>query len=85
MLTGEVAHAAAPLTDEAAEQLAARDAAVVHGRVESLEVVDDRLVAVRLADGRSVPRGPRTRHAEGGAGSDQRVAALVAGDRRHGL
>lgn len=49
-------HTSAPLTDEVAEQLAARDIAVVEGVVESLEVVDDRLVGVRLADGRSVPR-----------------------------
>lgn len=49
-------HTSAPLTDEVAEQLAARGIAVVEGPVESLEVVDDRLVGVRLADGRSVPR-----------------------------
>ncbi|GAA2880769.1 NAD(P)/FAD-dependent oxidoreductase [Pseudonocardia halophobica] len=49
-------HTAAPLTDEVAEQLAARDIAVVEGPVESLDVVDDRLAGVCLADGRSVPR-----------------------------
>jgi thioredoxin reductase len=49
-------HTAAPLTDEAAEQLAARGVAVVEGPVESLEVVGDRLTGVRLADGRTVPR-----------------------------
>ncbi|MCE3555401.1 NAD(P)/FAD-dependent oxidoreductase [Pseudonocardia sp. RS11V-5] len=49
-------HASSPLTDEVAEQLAARGVTVVDGEVASLEVVDDRLAAVRMADGRSVPR-----------------------------
>ncbi|RBY83049.1 SAM-dependent methyltransferase [Geodermatophilus sp. TF02-6] len=41
----------APSAEEA-EQLAARGIAVVDGRVVALEVVDDRLAGVRLADGR---------------------------------
>ncbi|MFE2751863.1 NAD(P)/FAD-dependent oxidoreductase [Actinosynnema sp. NPDC059335] len=44
------------LTDEQAEQLAARDIDVVRGPVASVEVAGDRIVAVRLADGRSVAR-----------------------------
>lgn len=39
-----------------AELLAARGITVVSGAVESLDVVDDRLAAVVLADGRSIPR-----------------------------
>lgn len=58
------AHTAEPLTDEEAEQLAALGIRVVDGEVASMEVVDDRLVGVRMADGRVVPRdavavGPR--------------------------
>ncbi|MQA10168.1 MAG: FAD-binding protein [Pseudonocardiaceae bacterium] len=41
---------------EEAEQLAARGIRVVHGEVASLEVVDDRLVGVRLTDGTVVGR-----------------------------
>ena len=46
----------AELADEQAEQLAARGIRVVEGEVASLEVVDDRLAGVRLADGTLVDR-----------------------------
>ncbi|MEU4445841.1 NAD(P)/FAD-dependent oxidoreductase [Actinosynnema sp. NPDC050801] len=46
----------APPTAEQAEQLAARGVDVVEGEVAALEIVDDRIVGVRLADGRSVAR-----------------------------
>ena len=49
-------HTAPALTDEQAEQLAARDIRVVAGLVDSLEVVDDRLTGVRLHDGTVVAR-----------------------------
>ncbi|HEV7666157.1 MAG TPA: NAD(P)/FAD-dependent oxidoreductase [Chloroflexota bacterium] len=49
-------HTAPPLTDEQAEQLAARHIRVVTGFVDSLEVVDDHLTGVRLRDGSVVPR-----------------------------
>jgi thioredoxin reductase len=49
-------HTAPALTDEQTEQLAARDIRVVTGRVDSLEVVDDRLSGVRLRDGTRVAR-----------------------------
>ncbi|MEU4782190.1 NAD(P)/FAD-dependent oxidoreductase [Micromonospora sp. NPDC023633] len=49
-------HTMPPLTDEQAEQLAARGIRVVHGEVASLEVVEDRLVGVRLGDGTVVGR-----------------------------
>ncbi|KQV08358.1 NAD(P)/FAD-dependent oxidoreductase [Leifsonia sp. Root112D2] len=49
------AHTAPPLTDEEREQLAARDIRVVEGIVESLEVVDDALAGVLLADGARHP------------------------------
>jgi thioredoxin reductase len=49
-------HTAPALTDEQAEQLAARDIRVVTGLVDSLEVVDDRLTGVRLRDGTVVAR-----------------------------
>jgi thioredoxin reductase len=58
-LTSDVAlftHTAPPLTDEQAEQLAARHIRVVTGFVDSLEVVDDHLTGVRLRDGSVVPR-----------------------------
>ncbi|WP_329080335.1 FAD-dependent oxidoreductase [Streptosporangium sp. NBC_01469] len=42
--------------DEEYERLAARDIAVVDGRVTALEVADDRLTGVRLADGRVISR-----------------------------
>ncbi len=43
-------------TPEEAERLAARGIAVVRGAIAALEVTDDRLSGVRLADGRVVPR-----------------------------
>jgi thioredoxin reductase len=49
-------HTAPALTDEQAEQLAARDIRVVTGVVDGLEVVDDRLTGVRLGDGAVVAR-----------------------------
>jgi thioredoxin reductase len=49
-------HITAPPTGEQAEQLAARGISVVHGEVESLEIVDDRLVGVRLHDGTVIAR-----------------------------
>jgi thioredoxin reductase len=49
-------HTSTPPAGEAAEALAARGVTVVEGAVESLVVVDDRLVGVRLADGRTVAR-----------------------------
>ncbi|MEV0401156.1 NAD(P)/FAD-dependent oxidoreductase [Actinoallomurus sp. NPDC050550] len=45
-----------PPTAEEAEQLAARGIGVVDGEVASLEIVDDRLVGVRLSDGMVVAR-----------------------------
>jgi thioredoxin reductase len=50
------AHTAPALTDQEAEQLAARGVRVLTGTVDSLEVVDDRLTGVRLSDGRVVAR-----------------------------
>lgn len=50
------AHTAPALTDEQAEQLAARGIRVVPGIVDSVEVVDDRLTGVRLRDGAVVAR-----------------------------
>ncbi|BCJ68279.1 NAD(P)/FAD-dependent oxidoreductase [Polymorphospora rubra] len=49
-------HTMAPLTDEQAEQMAARGIRVVDGEVTGLEIVDDRLAGVRLADGTVVAR-----------------------------
>ncbi|QLQ37214.1 NAD(P)/FAD-dependent oxidoreductase [Micromonospora robiginosa] len=49
-------HTAPPLTDEQAEQLAARGVPVVEGEVAAVEVVGDRLTGVRLRDGRTVAR-----------------------------
>ncbi|ETK37530.1 NAD(P)/FAD-dependent oxidoreductase [Microbispora sp. ATCC PTA-5024] len=49
-------HTAPALDDDQAERLAARGVTVVEGRVAGLEVTDDRLTGVRLADGRTVPR-----------------------------
>ncbi len=49
-------HTAPPLTDEQAEQLAARDVVVVPGAVGALEVVDGRLAGVRMVDGTVVAR-----------------------------
>ncbi|MFU8873978.1 NAD(P)/FAD-dependent oxidoreductase [Micromonospora sp. SL4-19] len=48
-------HTAAPSGEEA-ERLAARGVRVVPGEVASLEIVEDRLVGVRLGDGRLVRR-----------------------------
>ena len=45
-----------PVTDTERQVLDARGIQVVDGIVERLSVVDDRLDAVRLTDGRSVPR-----------------------------
>jgi len=44
------------LTDEQAEQFAARGITVVNGAVAGLEIVDERLTGVRMGDGRLVPR-----------------------------
>ncbi|GCD92392.1 NAD(P)/FAD-dependent oxidoreductase [Embleya hyalina] len=49
-------HTMAPPTEEEAEQLAARGIRVVAGEVASVEVVDDRLAGVRLADGTLIER-----------------------------
>jgi thioredoxin reductase len=49
-------HTMPPPTDEQAERLAARGIGVVDGEVACLEVVEDRLVGVRLGDGRVVGR-----------------------------
>jgi len=49
-------HTMPPPTDEEAEQLAARGICVVDGEVASLEIVEDRLVGVRLSDGTVVSR-----------------------------
>lgn len=49
-------HTADDLTEEQAEQLAARGIAVVHGRVVDLRTTDGRLSGVELADGTVVPR-----------------------------
>ncbi|MET9554380.1 NAD(P)/FAD-dependent oxidoreductase [Streptomyces sp. NPDC006645] len=48
-------HTAPDFDDEAYEQLAARDIAVVDGEVTALEVTDDRLTGATLAGGRVVP------------------------------
>jgi len=57
-------HTGPPLTDEQAEQLAARGIRVVTGPVERLETADGRLTGVRMRDGSLVARsvlvaGPR--------------------------
>ncbi|HLU45950.1 MAG TPA: NAD(P)/FAD-dependent oxidoreductase [Natronosporangium sp.] len=49
-------HTWPPPAPEEAEKLAARDIPVVAGEVTSLEIVDDRLTGVRLADGTTVAR-----------------------------
>ena len=49
-------HTMPPPTEEQAERLAARGIGVVDGEVACLEVVEDRLVGVRLGDGRVVGR-----------------------------
>ncbi|MBZ4020679.1 hypothetical protein CCS38_34155, partial [Streptomyces purpurogeneiscleroticus] len=48
-------HASPEPGAEEYERLAARDVAIVPGRVAGLEVADDALAGVRLADGRRVP------------------------------
>jgi hypothetical protein len=57
-------HTGPPLTEEQAEQLAARGIRVVTGPVERLETAGDRLTGVRMQDGSFVARsvlvaGPR--------------------------
>ncbi|NEE00047.1 NAD(P)/FAD-dependent oxidoreductase [Phytoactinopolyspora halotolerans] len=49
-------HTSEPLGEEDVDQLAARGVALVHGEVAAVEVADDRIVGVRLTDGRRVPR-----------------------------
>src|SRR5438067_5299965 len=49
-------HTAPQLSEDQAEQLAAREIRIVSGIVDSLEIVDDRLTGVRLRDGRLVAR-----------------------------
>ncbi|MCS7481312.1 NAD(P)/FAD-dependent oxidoreductase [Umezawaea endophytica] len=49
-------HTAPALSDEQAEQLAARGITVVEGEVVAVEVEDDRLTGVRLASGEVVAR-----------------------------
>ncbi|MDH6122950.1 thioredoxin reductase [Kitasatospora sp. GAS204A] len=49
-------HRMPPPTEEQAEQLAARGIRVVDGEVSALEIAEDRLVGVRLSDGRVVDR-----------------------------
>ena len=49
-------HTAPELTDEQWEELAARGIAVVQGKVEQLEVHNDRLTGVRLEGGKVIPR-----------------------------
>ena len=49
-------HTAPALTDEQAEELAARGIRVIEGMVDSLEIADDRLTGVRMQDGAVVAR-----------------------------
>ncbi|MCO1574488.1 NAD(P)/FAD-dependent oxidoreductase [Crossiella sp. SN42] len=49
-------HTAPELTAEDRARLAAREIAVVDGEVAGLEITEDRVSGVRLADGRVVPR-----------------------------
>ncbi|WP_159943473.1 MULTISPECIES: NAD(P)/FAD-dependent oxidoreductase [unclassified Nocardiopsis] len=49
-------HTHGPLTDEQAEQLAARGVDVVHGTVTALETDQDRITGLRMDDGRLIPR-----------------------------
>ncbi|MER5424327.1 NAD(P)/FAD-dependent oxidoreductase, partial [Streptosporangium roseum] len=51
-----LSHTMAPPTGQEAEQLAARGVSVVDGEVASLEIVEDRLVGVRLGNGTVVSR-----------------------------
>ena len=48
-------HTAPELNDEQWEQLAARGIAVVQGKVEQVEVEDDKLTGVRLESGKVIP------------------------------
>ncbi|MFK3981750.1 NAD(P)/FAD-dependent oxidoreductase [Micromonospora sp. NPDC050397] len=49
-------HTAPQLTEEQAEELAARNIRIVTGKVDSLDITDDRLSGVRMVDGTVVPR-----------------------------
>jgi len=49
-------HTAPPLSDEEAEELAARGITVVEGEVAALEIAEDRLAGVRLRSGEVIPR-----------------------------
>ncbi len=49
-------HTAPALSQEQAEQLAARGITVIEGEVSALEVHDDRLTGVRLRSGKVIPR-----------------------------
>ena len=49
-------HTAPELTDEQWEELAARGIAVVQGKVEQVEVENDKLTGVRLEGGKVIPR-----------------------------
>jgi thioredoxin reductase len=49
-------HTAPPLSEEQADELAARGIPVVDGEVAALEIADDRLAGVRLRGGEVVPR-----------------------------
>jgi thioredoxin reductase len=49
-------HTAPEPTEEQWEELAARGIAVVQGKVEQVEVTDDRITSVRLEGGKVVPR-----------------------------
>ncbi|WP_040805520.1 NAD(P)/FAD-dependent oxidoreductase [Nocardia concava] len=50
------AHTTAPPTEEESEQLAARGIRVVSGEIAAVEVAEDRITGVRLADGGIVAR-----------------------------
>ncbi|GAB3952239.1 NAD(P)/FAD-dependent oxidoreductase [Kribbella albertanoniae] len=52
------------LTDEQWEELAARQIAVVQGKVEQIEVVDGKLTGVRLEGGKVIPRDALTVQAQ---------------------
>ena len=48
-------HTAPPLSEEQAEQLAARSITIIDGEVSALEVTDDRLAGVQLRTGAFIP------------------------------
>jgi len=48
-------HTEPPLADADTEQLTARGIPVISGTVQRLEIADDRLAGVRMADGRVIP------------------------------